>query len=290
MTDFSDITISWYPGHMLKATREIKKKLDLIDVVVQVLDSRAPYSSQNQELQELLKHKANVILLSKCDLADKGASAEWKAHFKKTFPETILMHYRQSGLSQTLQELIIRADDKGRKARGSKHPRFRAVRAMIVGIPNVGKSTLINSIAGKKSTQTGPRPGVTRHQQWIKLGEEIELLDTPGIMVPRIEHGERGLKLALIASIKENLLNNALLVEYLLHLYDARGRKEYLTRYDMSEFPGNIEAYLQEVASKTGRLVRGGQVDETKAARSVLTDFWSGKLGRFSLECVSDTE
>lgn len=269
---------------MNKALRQLNDKLGLVDVVVEVLDARVPESTRNAAFAETMANKAHVILLFKTDLADPDTTAAWRDHYQREGNAVITTHYRARDVIPKLLKRLEQAEAAERKRRGSKYPRTRAVRAMILGLPNVGKSSLINLLVRRKHTKTGHRPGVTRHQQWIKIGDDIELLDTPGIMYPRINSRETSLKLGLVAAIKEEHLGTDLLAEYLLEIMNQQANTEIMRFYELDVVPERIEDLLEAIGRRRGMLLPGDEVDPIQAANAFVSDFREGVFGRISLE------
>lgn len=275
----------WYPGHMTKARRMMQEDIKLIDLVIELVDARVPLSSRNPDIDELGKNKSRLILLNKADLADKTANKKWTEYFQQKGYYVQEVDSRSGAgmkaISAIIQEACKEKIERDRK-RGIKN---RPVRAMVVGIPNVGKSTFINTYAGKACAKTGNKPGVTKGKQWIRLNKNVELLDTPGILWPKFEDQAVGMRLAMIGSINDEILNIdelALeLIQYLRTSYPGTLEK----RYQCEETPEK-EALelLGEVARVRGCLVKGGELDYGKASRLLLDDFRSGKLGRITLE------
>lgn len=273
----------WYPGHMTKAKRQMQEDIKLIDLVIELVDARIPMSSRNPDIDELGKNKARLILLNKSDLADKDASEAWMEFFKGKGYFAVKVDARNKGCMKAISAVIAEAckekTERDRK-RGIKN---RPVRAMVVGIPNVGKSTFINTFAGRACTKTGNKPGVTKGKQWIRLNKSVELLDTPGILWPKFEDQEVGIRLAFVGSIKDDILNMeelALkLIDYLKEHYTGLLEK----RYGISE-EGNAVEILGEIAKARGCLKKGEELDYTKASGLLFDDFRSGKIGRITLE------
>lgn len=273
----------WYPGHMTKAKRMMQEDMKLIDVVIELVDARIPLSSKNPDIDQMAKNKSRVILLNKYDLADEKHTEKWKAYFEKQGYFVALVNSKNGNGVKKVNDIVTAACkekiDKDRK----KGILYRPLRAMVVGIPNVGKSTFINSIAGKAATKTGNKPGVTKGKQWIKINKNIELLDTPGILWPKFEDQSVGLKLAFIGSIREELLNiyelSLELIRFLLTQYGG-----YLAnRYGIEEDP-DPEETLSRIAEKRACRMKGGELDLNKAAGFVLDDFRNGRLGNITLE------
>lgn len=273
----------WYPGHMTKAKRMMQENIKLIDIVVELVDARIPLSSKNPDIDELAKNKYRLILLNKVDLADKRQTEGWAAYFQnKGFYVAQINARNGNGIklvNQKIQEACQEKILRDRK-RGILN---RPIRAMIVGIPNVGKSTFINSFAGKACTKTGNKPGVTKGKQWIKLNKNVELLDTPGILWPKFEDQQVGYRLALIGSIKDELLvamDMAIeFIDFLKEHYKGVLNK----RYQVDENLDKV-TILQQIAENRHCKIKGNELDLDKASSILLDDFRSGKLGGITLE------
>ena len=277
------MNIQWYPGHMTKARRMMQENIKLVDLVIELVDARVPLSSRNPDIDDLGRNKARLLLLNKSDLADEAANEAWSAYFRAKGFQVVKLNSRSGAgfksVNAAVQEACKEKIERDRR-RGILN---RPVRAMVAGIPNVGKSTFINSFAGKACTKTGNKPGVTKGAQWVRLIKQVELLDTPGILWPKFEDQEVGIKLAMIGSIKEEVLNTEELSLELLKLLKARYSGTIGERYGADETLGEVEL-LGEIAKRRGCLQKGGEPDLTKAAAILLEDFRSGKLGRITLE------
>lgn len=277
------MNLQWYPGHMTKAKRQMQEDLKLIDLIIELVDARIPLSSRNPDIDELGKNKARLILLNKSDLADERYNEQWSAYFQKKGFYVVKVNAKSGAGFKSIQGVIqeaCKAKIERDRRRGIKN---RPIRAMVVGIPNVGKSTFINSYAGKACAKTGNKPGVTKGKQWIRLNKTLELLDTPGILWPKFEDQEVGKRLAFIGSIKDEILN---LEELSLELLDYI-RTNYPgllnTRYGIEE-EGTPVSLLEAVADKRKCLIRGQEIDYAKAAGIVMEEFRNGKIGRITLE------
>ena len=277
------MNLQWYPGHMTKAKRQMQEDLKLIDLIIELVDARIPLSSRNPDIDELGKNKARLILLNKSDLADERYNEQWSAYFQKKGFYVVKVNAKSGAGLKSIQGAIqeaCKAKIERDRRRGIKN---RPIRAMVVGIPNVGKSTFINSYAGKACAKTGNKPGVTKGKQWIRLNKTLELLDTPGILWPKFEDQEVGKRLAFIGSIKDEILN---LEEMSLELLDYI-RTNYPgllnTRYGIEE-EGTPVSLLEAVADKRKCLIRGQEIDYAKAAGIVMEEFRNGKIGRITLE------
>ena len=277
------MNFQWYPGHMTKAKRQMQEDIKLIDLVVEIVDSRIPFSSRNPDIDELGKNKYRLILMNKADLADKKATDKWTAYFKKKGYFVVSLDARSKNGMKTITDIIMEACKEKIERDLKRGIKNRPVRAMVVGIPNVGKSTFINSYAGKACAKTGNKPGVTKGKQWIRLNKNVELLDTPGILWPKFEDQMVGLRLALIGSIKDEILNtDELAVELIKFLI-----KEYpgilAERYNIEEVENPTDMLLK-IAKSRNCLSKGNELDYSKAAILLIDDFRSGKLGKLTLE------
>lgn len=273
----------WYPGHMSKAKRAMQEDLKLINVIIELVDARVPLSSKNPDIDPMANGKSRIILLNKCDLADAAVTAQWKKYYEKKGFFVALVNSKQGKGVKQVNEVIQSACKEKIERDRRRGILNRPIRAMIVGIPNVGKSTFINSFAGKACTKTGNKPGVTKGKQWIRLNKNVELLDTPGILWPKFEDQTVGLRLAFIGSIKDELSNQyelcLLLMKYLQEHYPEAVPKAYQIEADDSEV-----VLLERVAKRRGCLKAGGEYDLDKAANYVIDDFRNGRLGVISLE------
>lgn len=273
----------WYPGHMTKAKRQMQEDIKLIDLVIELVDARIPLSSRNPDIDDLGRQKARLILMNKADLADEKQNKAWASYFREKGFFVVKMDARTRAGMKTISDVIMDACkekiERDRK-RGIKN---RPVRAMVVGIPNVGKSTFINTYAGKACAKTGNKPGVTKGKQWIRLNKNVELLDTPGILWPKFEDQKVGLFLALIGSIKDEILNiDELSIELITIL-----RENYpgllAQRYEVSEEQAPAEI-LAGIARNRNCVKKGGELDYSKAASLVIDEFRNGRLGKITLE------
>ncbi|MCI5872835.1 MAG: ribosome biogenesis GTPase YlqF [Clostridiales bacterium] len=278
----------WYPGHMTKAKRQMQEDIKLIDLVIELVDARIPLSSRNPDIDELGKNKSRLILMNKSDLADDVASKEWAAFFKEKGYFVVELDARsKAGMKQVtavVMEACKEKIERDRK-RGIKN---RPVRAMVVGIPNVGKSTFINSYAGKACAKTGNKPGVTKGKQWIRLNKNVELLDTPGILWPKFEDQMVGLRLALIGAIKDEILNIDELSLELIKILKEYYPGVLAARYSTEENPLSEDAepveVLKQIAENRKCISRGNELDYSKAATLLIDEFRSGKFGKITIE------
>ncbi|MEY8352209.1 ribosome biogenesis GTPase YlqF [Lachnospiraceae bacterium 54-53] len=276
------MNIQWYPGHMTKAKRAMKEDIKLIDLIIELVDARVPLSSRNPDIDDLGAGKARMILLNKADLADERHNNAWAASFEAQGFHVVKVNSKSgAGLKQingVVQEACREKIERDRR-RGILN---RPVRAMVVGIPNVGKSTFINSFAGKACAKTGNKPGVTKGNQWIRLNKSLELLDTPGILWPRFEDQQVGIRLALIGSINDEILNKDELAMELIDFLTKEYPKVLSERYEIDGEAG--PGALEKVARARACLARGGELDLTRASNLLIDDFRSGRLGRITLE------
>ena len=280
------MNVQWYPGHMTKAKRMMQEDIKLIDLIVELVDARIPLSSRNPDIDELGKNKSRLILLNKSDLADEKGNSQWEAYFKAQGFHVHKINARSGAGVKAINGLIqVACKEKIERdrRRGIKN---RPVRAMVVGIPNVGKSTFINTFAGKACTKTGNKPGVTKGKQWIRLNKNVELLDTPGILWPKFEDQEVGVRLAVIGSIKDDILNLDELSLSLIHSLREAYPGVLAERYQLEEKGSDVEV-LEQVAKNRNCLLRGQELDYSKAAGILLDEFRSGKIGRITLEMPS---
>ena len=292
----SKTNINWYPGHMAKTMRQIESDIKIVDIVIELLDARIPLASQNPEIANKIKNKKKIVVLNKADLADEKMNQKWVSYFEnQNIPAVLVDSNSGKGIDkfikkieQVMQTMLKEQATKGRIG--------RKIRAMILGIPNVGKSSFINRISKRTTAEVGNKPGVTKQKQWIRINDKIELLDTPGVLCPRFENEEVALNLAFTGTIKENILQKTeiayQLVKFLLENY----REKICERYSLSndyiekilsqDQPENFNIYeiMLEIGKKRGCIISGGNIDEEKTARIILDEFKNGKLGKITLE------
>ena len=273
----------WYPGHMTKAKRMMQENIKLIDLVIELVDARIPLSSRNPDIDELGKNKARLVLLNKADLAEDKWNDAWAEYFKKKGFSVVKVNSRKGGGIKSIQGVIREACAEKIERDRKRGILNRPVRAMVVGIPNVGKSTFINALAGKACAKTGNKPGVTKGKQWIRLDKQVELLDTPGILWPKFEDQEVGLKLAFIGSIKDEVLQTEELAAELIHFLRTAYPEVLADKYNI-EMDEDDYVVLNHIAKSRNCIVRGNELDTEKAALLLLDDFRNGKLGRLTLE------
>lgn len=273
----------WYPGHMTKAKRQMQEDIKLVDLVIELVDARIPSSSHNPDIDGLGKNKARLVLLNKADLADEEYNQAWCQYYKTQDKFAVKLDSRSRAGMKAVQAVIQEACKEKLERNRRRGILNRPVRAMVVGIPNVGKSTFINTFAGKACAKTGNKPGVTKGKQWIKLNKNVELLDTPGILWPKLEGESVGLHLAFIGSIKDEILNTddmaLALIRELTALYPGLLAK----RYALDETAGDV-GILEQLAQIRGCLKKGSGLDYSRACALFIEDFRSGKLGRITVE------
>ncbi|WP_421384559.1 ribosome biogenesis GTPase YlqF [Bacillus salacetis] len=278
------MTIQWFPGHMAKARRQVTEKLKLVDIIIELVDARIPISSRNPMIDEVVQQKPRLVLLNKADMADKMMTDQWINYFSDRGIKALAVNAQGgTGLGDIVKaskDILSEKFDRMR-ARGMKP---RAIRAMIVGIPNVGKSTLINRLAKKNIAKTGNTPGVTKAQQWIKVGKEMELLDTPGILWPKFEDEEVGYKLALTGAIKDTILNLQDIAVYGLRFLESHYPKRLEERYGIDFFPEEIVEVFDKIGTQRGCLISGGGVDYDKTSDLIVRDIRSERLGKLTFD------
>ena len=281
--------IQWYPGHMAKAKRMMQENIKLIDVVIELVDARIPLSSKNPDIEAMAGNKSRVILLNKYDMADPRHTSSWKEYFENKGYFVALVNSKSGNGIKQVKDIVSKACEEKIARNRRKGIMNRPVRAMVVGIPNVGKSTFINSLVGRASAKTGNKPGVTKGKQWIRLNKNIELLDTPGITWPKFEDQNIGIRLALIGSINDNIINTTDLFLELILFLDKHYPEVIENRYEI-ETPKGLEdlksaaKVLELIAIKRGCLQKGGEPDLDRAANLLLEDFRSTRLGNITLE------
>ena len=273
--------INWYPGHMKKTRELIQENLKVVDAVIEVIDARIPVSSRNPIIDDIIKEKKRVVILNKIDLADEAATAAWAEKIRRDGHYAVPVNCSSgAGVNNIIKRL-----DQIQAERDDEKTRKRPLRIMIVGVPNVGKSTLINKLTGKKSARTGDRPGVTTGKQWLTLTNGMQLLDTPGILWPKFEDNLVGLNLAFCGSIKDEILDiETLCLEFIKALL-ADGYKDLLmTRYKLDEMSDDGLEAMEQIALKRGFIFPGKRIDYERTAKTVLDEFRGGKIGRITLE------
>lgn len=280
------MNVQWYPGHMVKAKRKIAEDLKLVDIVIELLDARIPMSSRNPEVDEIVGNKKRIIVLNKSDLADPAANRKWIEYFNRDNTKVILANsINGTGLKEVLAASKLLMKEKLDRLK-SKGLLVKTIRALIIGIPNVGKSTFINKLAGKSVAQTGDRPGVTKSKQWIKVSPELELLDTPGILWPKFEDERVGMCLAYTGAIKDEILDINELAARFLEVLISKFPDKLKARYKLEDIPEDItaEALIEKIGRKRGCIIAGGEVDVLRVSVMLLDEFRGGKIGNITLE------
>lgn len=275
--------IQWFPGHMAKARREVEENLNIVDLVIEVVDARIPLSSQNPMMNEVIKNKEKIIVMMKSDLADPNETKKWVERFNDDQTLSLDVASNTKRDIDNVIEAIKKIGYKAQKKMTDKGVNKRPVRAMIIGIPNVGKSTLINRFVNRKIAKIGDKPGITQHQQWIKIRDDIELLDTPGILWPKFEDENVGKRLAIIGTIKDNLIPQDDVTVFLLKYLFEHYPESLENRYGLTDVDDMWDVFVK-IGQKRGALESGGHVNFDKVSQLVLRDFRSGKLGRITLE------
>ena len=287
----SKININWYPGHMAKTRKQIEEDLKLIDVVIELLDSRIPSASRNPDIRKLTQNKKRIIILNKCDLSDEQINKKWVEKLSKEAPVLLTDANTGKGIDKISKKIedLMKEEIAKQAARGRIN---KTIRVMILGIPNVGKSSLINRIVKKNKWEVGNKPGVTKSKHWIRIGKNQELLDTPGVLWPKFENEEIALNLAFTGTIKDDILEKTEVAYELLKVLYEKYNSNVVERYKLIEndiekienSSNSIYELMQIIGRKRGALVSGGNVDDEKTARIILEDFRSCKLGKISLE------
>lgn len=288
--------INWYPGHMAKTRKQITEDLKLVDIVIELLDSRIPISSQNPDIAKIIKGKKKIVVLNKCDLADDRQNKLWVKYFEnKGIPAVLTDSNTGRGIDECIRKIegIMKVDLQTQAEKGRIG---RKIKAMILGIPNVGKSSFINRISKRTTAGVGNKPGVTKQKQWIRINEKIELLDTPGVLWPKFESKEVALNLAFTGTIKEEVLQKTEIAYELTKFLLQNYRKNLCERYKLEEIyvektltqdqPENNNVYeiMLEIGRKRGCIISGGDVDDEKTSKIILDEFKNGKIGKITLE------
>ena len=275
---------SWYPGHMLKAEREVKKILSLIDVIVEVADARAPRTSRNHRILEIIQQKPYLLILNKDDLVEANAIKQWKSYFTGHNVKSISVNkHSRKWRTQLIAEIENVVDLKNQQKK-LVNTFNKPNRVMILGMPNVGKSTIINCLSNNRKMKVGAVPGVTRQQQWIKLSNKIDLLDTPGIMMPRIDSTEAAFMLGLLAIVRDNLIDHESLAEFLFNQLSSKQIQYISTHYNLDLVPSDVYQLLGGISTSNNLLKPGGEADVERSTKRLLHEFKKGLLGKISLE------
>ncbi len=281
---FHKVVLNWYPGHMAKTKKQIIEDLKLIDIVIEILDARVPLASQNPDIEEIIKDKKKIIVLNKADLADNNITKKWVEFYENKGIKAIAV---ESNNSKGIKDVIdsIKLEYETIKEKYSKKGRIgKAIRVMVVGIPNVGKSTFINSIAKRNTAKVGNKPGVTKQKQWIKITNEIELMDTPGMLWPKLDDKDLAMHLAFVGTIGDNAIDKEeiayYLLEYLIKNYPERIKERFNIELEEKE----TMDVLESIARKRGAIISGGNINMQKISDIILNEFQNGKLGRITIE------
>ena len=293
------MNINWYPGHMAKTKRQIMEDVRLVDIIIELLDARIPISSQNPDIAEITKNKKKMIVLNKCDLADERQNKKWVEYFNhKNIPAVLTDSNSGKGIDECVRK-VEKVMEEDLKIQAEKGRIGRKIKAMVLGIPNVGKSSFINRISKKTSAGVGNKPGITKQKQWIRINEKIELLDTPGVLWPKFESEEVALHLAFTGTIKEDILQRTEIAYYLVKFLIENYPKQLCERYKITEEYINEQLQNEErpeneniyeiflaIGKKRGCIISGGNIDEEKTARILLDEFKNGKIGKITIEKV----
>lgn len=282
---FSKVPISWYPGHMAKTKREIKEKIDLIDIVFEVVDARIPYSSKNKEIEEMTKGKPRVIVMTKIDLCDSGKTNKWIKYYEDkdyiVIPIDLINNPNTKIIFDKIKPLVDEINSK-RKSEGLKE---RKARILIMGVPNVGKSTLINRLVGRKATNVGNRPGVTKNLEWIRINDKVELLDTPGILWPKLDEEEVAYNLASMTAIKEEVLDSEDIAIYIIKKLLSDYPDNIINRYSLTKIEDIVDI-LDEIGKKIGAF-RNSETDYDRVYKRVIKDLQDGYLGKITFDNIN---
>lgn len=281
--------IQWYPGHMTRAVRQMREDIALIDLIIELVDARVPVSGRNPDINRLGQGKGRLLLFSKSDLADESLNRQWEAYYREQGMTVVFLDTRKNTGLNVIKSAVEEACREKRERDRKRGIKNRPVRAMVVGIPNVGKSTFINSYAKKNVAKTGNKPGVTKGKQWIRMGEGLELLDTPGILWPKFEDDTVGLHLAMIGSINDEILPAEELAIEMIRFLQGQYPGRLSKRYGIDEETGAAEL-LEAIGTRRGALQKGGTTDLAKSAKIVIDEFRSGTLGRMTLEKCPEAE
>ena len=276
------MAVNWYPGHMAKTKREIKEKLALIDIVFEIIDARIPYSSKNKEIAELIKDKPRILIMTKFDLCDKEVTNKWCKYYEQEGYKVIALDLLNNPNLNFILDETNKVKEELNQKRSEKGLKDRRIRALIVGIPNVGKSTLINRLVGKKATNVGNKPGITKQLEWIRINENLELLDTPGILWPKLDSEEVALNLSSMMAIKEEILDSEEVAIHVINKMLTLYKENIVNRYNITD-TSDIVTILDQIGKKIGA-IRSGEVDYEKVYATVLKDLHAGYLGNVTFD------
>lgn len=291
MSDFQKQTVQWFPGHMAKTRRLIKESLSMVDGVTELLDARIPLSSRNPEIEQITAGKPRIILLNKCDVADDEATAKWIKYFKEKGSFALAVDCRSGKGLNAYRTTVRKALKEKIEANEAKGMVGKSLRIMVVGIPNTGKSSFINKMAGKNRADVADKPGVTRRTQWFNIGSGIELLDTPGVLWPKFDDPAVGDRLAFIGSVKDEVLDSETMAIRLLDVLKSEYPDRLAERYKLGNADYNsIESYelLELIGKKRGMLISGGEIDTERAAVMLMDEYRAGRLGKITMEMPPD--
>lgn len=291
MGDFQKQTVQWFPGHMAKTRRLIKESLSMVDAVTEILDARIPLSSRNPEIEQITAGKPRIILLNKCDVADERITREWINYFERKGFTALPVDCRSGKGLGAYRPAVRKVLAKKIKSNEQKGMAGKSLRVMVVGIPNTGKSSFINRMAGKNRAQVADRPGVTRHNQWFNIGNGIELLDTPGVLWPKFDDPSVGDKLAFIGSVKDTVLDSETMAVRLIDVLKKEYPNTLSQRYKINGIDfAETESFeiLELLGKKRGMLISGGEIDTERASVTLLDEYRAGKLGKISMETPHD--
>ncbi len=278
------MNINWYPGHMKKTKESIQKNLKMVDVVFELIDSRIPYSSKNPVIDSIIGEKPKIVILNKSDLSSKEANEKWQRYFDDNMVKSVLLDSVSGKGVNKLLELSHEVTNKKRLSYEKRGVINRPTRAMILGVPNVGKSTLINTLSGRKGAKTGNIPGITKVNQWIKIRGKLELLDTPGILWPKFEDKKVGINLAFTGAIKDEILDTETLALKLIERLVLYFPNLFKIRYNVKIEGQSYLNIMEDIARKRGCIIKGGEIDYTKVSNILLDEFRKGKIGNITLE------
>jgi len=285
MNDTQKQVVQWFPGHMAKTRRLIKESLSMVDAVTELIDARVPYSSRNPELDEMTGKKPRIVLLNKCDVADEKATQQWLNYFNSNGAHAIAVDCRSGKGLQNYRPLVQKVLADKIRSNEEKGMVGKPLRVMVVGIPNTGKSSFINRMAGSNRAKVADKPGVTKHNQWFNIGGGIELLDTPGVLWPKFDDPKVGDRLSFIGSVKDEVVDVELMAIRLIEVLARDYTSMLVERYKLGSIEG-LEDYeiLELIGRKRGMLISGGEIDTERAANTLLDEYRGGKLGRITLE------
>lgn len=282
---FQKSQINWYPGHMAKTKREIKEKIDLIDIVIELIDSRIPMSSKNKDIDSLVGNKPRIIVMTKMDLCDIGITDKWKDYYEKLGYNVVEVDLLNNKNINKIVENISEIGEELNRKRSLKGLKPRRIRVLVLGIPNVGKSTLINRLVGKKATNVGNRPGVTKNLEWIRINNDIELLDTPGILWPKLDNSEIALNLASMTAIKEEILDTEEIAFYIISKLKKLYPDNLKNRYNLDDLNNELEI-IEGIGRKIGA-IKNKEIDYERVYSTILKDLREGYLGKVTFDVYS---